>query len=1219
MSSHQPVVVPVRVTALMVNGAVRDDVRRTDWRRWVPDFSGAPHLSPEPDPLTLDVSRPRTGVTVHWELPLALRNGALGSDGITTYRAVPARWLVVRYSGPADNRAATAWLVQSNCLRDDPSDHTDNSPYAVATSDTDATLAAKRIGRVLPLTGTLTEPGQSAALTAVGPGLPTFCLYQPYNLGVFSLHDDLSGLTGDRRELSYLVMGWYAGDNDDPLAAAGTPAELLKKLGWHLDPAPSGTMRTVCAGTVTGVVWTSTGLPDKEKEEAPPVATDAGEPAIRYGVGESTADGVSALALAYEPSTWGQGDRLRRLQALQYGLLHEFDSASGAAAAQLRTGETRFEPRAGGFVWDFTTPSSAPGKPSAPVRPLPDEERAWLTGTNADQNTHDAAVRALARRQERMYELWWYVQQLRALAKRPSEIRPKLEALLKEVEPKLTTLIGRVKSDREQLAKAKALVRATTPEELAKAVDAEVARLKKLWGRDPKGRPTRTPRPPFHVAREPIVMIKGARAARLLDDPALLPCRLPGDLVAKADGTSVPPVKPEGWTKLPTVIGDRLPSALPDAVLTEFATLDRHPQPTKVTFADDTTADWKTGSADRRVRAAMRGTQAWRQPWTPLLLVWDAEYFAIPYYHHSDPTKKNWEFGPGQYVWRGEGDADDKEATPLTVRGKALLSAHAVHNLTERLHRIAQEAPGQAPDFVAAVGRLADHLSSATTGSDLISQALDGFNEFLTGRCSLVRARPPASVAGLLDGRHTFAPRDLQPVTRRPAQPEILENWVVPPYYRPLRAGQFRVRRMFLVDRFGRGREIIDTAVDLARRPKPARAASVIPDSKTPGKPDAADAVVHVTEPTLWAPHLFHLRPRLPQPVRLGFDAVSRLDDARTALTASSDEQISAWVVPNYFDEALLCMAPDGTLLGELRPTPAGALAFERLHPDAPVLGQASTKHPNLARFLNGLHARTDAVKALQDLVATVEEIRYTIAPYRADSGHPTLRMLGRPLVLIRARLHLEPDADPVVPLKPSRLTADPPTAEYQSYTWPVLLGSAASFTDGLVGYFDQSDYGTLYAVRTPNDPAPQTTYVLSRAKDTNSELALGQSRLVTLLADPWGGVQATSHILPTRVLSVDPDLVTHALKRMDAVFHVGPALGTMRPISVDVGYSTRATVTAFGIPLPVVETGTWSWRRPDSGTLPVTGVDAAARITPESRAHLRTGLLHLKNGLTPR
>lgn len=1214
MTTHEAIIVPVRVTALMANGAVR----RQFWSRWQPDFTKKRYLSPEPNPLTQAAQPPATGVTVAWELPAALRDGTLRADGITEYPPVPNRWLLIRYNGENGSRSGTGWLVQSDCLREAATAPGDNSPYAVKTSDTDPTPVPKRIGRVIPLGSPLDDPAVSAPLTAIGPGLPTFALYQPYNLGVFSLHDPLTGLVDAPQDLSYLVFGWYSDSAKDPFAdiTDDLPHKLrdrLAALGWDC-PVPTTTARTVYTGAVTGVAWNPDNAPGQAADEAPQVTEKPDKTPVHYAVADSSADGINALAHAYKPEFW-QGTRLARLQALQYGLLHELDKRDGPAAAQARAQEGWFEPVAGGFQWDFTTPASKPGRPAVPVRPLPEQEQAWLADINGKQQAHDAAVRQLARRQERLYELWWYDQRLSSLI--PSaepEVQEKLRALQAKVRRDLApgtkdTLAQRVKAEQEAVKHAGPLLRAQTPAELAKAIGDEIAALTKTWGRAPKGRPSRDPRPAFHNAREPVVLIKGAKAGRLLGDLGPVACRLAAETVTKADANdAVTPVKPGGYADAVGKIPGTLPTGLADAVLTEFATLDRHRTPTKVTFGS-VEAEW--GSSDRRVRAARRGLAGWMQPWTPLHLVWEAQYFTIGYHHHAEPAKQNWVYSADRHTWHGEGDAPEGKAVPRTVSGSLMLSPHAVLTISERLARINDEAPGQPKEFVDAVQDLLTHFT--TGGTDLISQALDGFTEQLTGRVSRLRPQPDKKVADLLDGHHTWAPTDLQAVGAEPPKPEDPENWVIAPNYEPLRAGQLRLMHLFLVDRFGRGYEIVQTATPPDRRPAPHRSAFLIPDDKPTSGRDAADAIVHIKDPKSWQSHLLHLRPRLPQPVRLNFDFISRLSDTTPALNASCGDQVSAWIVPNYFDNALLCHAPDGTLLGELLPAgdgKDGKVSFERHHPDAPTLGQQSAKHPNLARFLNGLHTRSDPGKSLDHLLATIEQARLTIQPYRPDAGHPMLRMLGRPLALIRARLELEPDAEPIVQIKPSKLTANPPTAPYQTYTWPILLGSAASFNDGLVGYFDQSDYAKLYAVAPPEESP--TSYIADRANGAGLALPLSTGRLVTLLADPWARTTATSHILPPRFLRLDPDAVTDALAAMHALFHVGPVLGSQRAVTIKRGGAADATVQAFTLPIPVVEAGEWAWLHADGMAGDVTAADTTARITPEFKPQLRTGLLRL-------
>jgi hypothetical protein len=426
-TTHEALIVPVRVTALMVNCAVRSH----NFRRWNAIFGKGIHHSPEPhaptDPDHPSTPLPNDGVVVHWELPAALRTAIHKTDGTTTYPPVPNRWIVIRYSGNP-TREATGWLVQSDCIRDDTSaiqKLDDNSAYVIKKSPNTPEYEPKRIGRVLKLNKELEEneklkktleecPG-STTLTAVGPGLPTFSVYQPYNLGVFSLHDNLDGLSRDQpQRLSYLVMGWYSTDAHDPLADLTPGADFtsrlanrLARLGWDVGtPAelPTGTARTIYTGSILRVTWRKDRVPTADEA---PANNDATKRKVTYGVAETSTDGVSALALAHNPGIWSNEESLRRLQALQYGLLHQLNSPDGRAAVQRRAHEARFEPAAGGYTWDFVTPSTVPGQPTTPIRPLPQEEQQWLKTINTDQHAYDRDLRELTRRQERLYELWW--------------------------------------------------------------------------------------------------------------------------------------------------------------------------------------------------------------------------------------------------------------------------------------------------------------------------------------------------------------------------------------------------------------------------------------------------------------------------------------------------------------------------------------------------------------------------------------------------------------------------------------------------------------------------------------------------------------------------------------------------------------------------------------------------------------------------------------------
>ncbi|MEU2946547.1 hypothetical protein ABZ617_11015 [Nocardiopsis alba] len=428
MSDHA-LLVPVRVTALMVNPTVRASTQNT-FARWSLNFSAPFHQGPEPLPGNPPLGGvPSDGVLLHWEPPRALRDTDPLREGDTRPLNCPDRWVVVRYAKQDGRRRAKAWLIQSDALRrpEDVSDDSDNSPYGMVSDTKDGRrIDQRRIGRRWELTEDITEPSMSEPLTAFGPGIPAFSVYQPYNLGVFSMHDDLAGLAEgpDGIDLSYQVFGWYGSTDRDPLSrVADVPAEkyeerlreLLDRLRWRYTGPITGTMRSVHAGSVHGLVWRRHG--EGEGDEKPRRDARTGQWVdLSLGTAETSSEGLSALAQRI-PGIWPdertderpdeRAEYQARLQALQYGLLDEYDAPGGRAEVARKAHEARFEPVAGGYVWDFVSGQSYQGEP-APPPDIPQAQADWLKTLNTEQEAYDTKLRELTRLQERLRTLWGY-------------------------------------------------------------------------------------------------------------------------------------------------------------------------------------------------------------------------------------------------------------------------------------------------------------------------------------------------------------------------------------------------------------------------------------------------------------------------------------------------------------------------------------------------------------------------------------------------------------------------------------------------------------------------------------------------------------------------------------------------------------------------------------------------------------------------------------------
>jgi hypothetical protein len=77
-----------------------------------------------------------------------------------------------------------------------------------------------------------------------------------------------------------------------------------------------------------------------------------------------------------------------------------------------------------------------------------------------------------------------------------------------------------------------------------------------------------------------------------------------------------------------------------------------------------------------------------------------------------------------------------------------------------------------------------------------------------------------------------------------------------------------------------------------------------------------------------------------------------------------------------------------------------------------------------------------------------------------------------------------------------------------------------------------------------------------------------GTPIILSMLVDPRGGVQATSGILPAKVIGIPPDQYVPALQAIEIAFLTAPIL---------------TGVDTLDLPLPVEAGYTWSWL-PDGG-----------------------------------
>ncbi|GAA2156894.1 hypothetical protein GCM10009760_58380 [Kitasatospora kazusensis] len=779
MSVDNTLIVPVEVAALAVNRATRDTATPHVFHRWITTFKDVGQGVPaEPDPFSSPEEwtgrEDRLGVYLQWELPAALTRGRHDEEeGIGDFPLVPNRWLVVRHR--ESTRALKAWIVESDYL--DPMDG------SVSFQDPDSDEpSATLIGKSHELTGPWREPVEAHApfLTAIGPGLLTFSVFQPYNSNVFSMHDPLLDTPEqdgppERERLSYLVAGWYAQPDSDILAGTDDLAALLERLDWT-PPVGSGSgIRTsVYTGTVLGLDWDLTGpVPDSPCPK-PADVTAIVSNSIAEAVAELGAQSAGQGALSADEADLFRAFLLGGIDALE-----ERDRPEADILTDRRAHDTAFGPVHGGYRWFIGERGEETGRTTS--RAARAAEADTVADLNRRQAAHDATEADLDAARQHLYHLWW----LTHLRKKPSEFTGRIDDELTPTNP--DGAAGRVVALARELAAQRAeLPWGKSETDLAARIDT----LYPDYGARAARRLIRVPAEDFEYSADPVLTLQGANLHAPLTRDTALPCRTPERLVTRASGTTTADV---AATAAQIDLTGHQPPCFP-ALLSEFLILERALKSGAIRDVTGTLPEY--------------GTTPWAMPWQPLFLLWKAEYFPLPL---RDGDEAHWDFVDGsRYRWNGSG----QPGKSLTVYGRQMLAptaGHIVDGTLQSYARVRDQLPADAVRRVRSQAREADYLS----------QALDGFGAAIAQRQPLAGLQPPADdeLADLI-GNGDYPP---------PEPGEFPGKWGdewPASTFQELRAGQLAFLNLAVVDRFGRSVNLITSQPQMPDTMRPAHPVS---------------------------------------------------------------------------------------------------------------------------------------------------------------------------------------------------------------------------------------------------------------------------------------------------------------------------------------------------------------------------------------------------------
>jgi hypothetical protein len=1219
------------------------------------------HKTLLPDPFT-DLSaddvkaRRAPGAYLHWALPDALTRGAQSAAGTTAFPAVPDRWLIVRLSPSlrfANRRAVRGWVLQAG----------DETPQP------------------LPL-ATWKEPeapptGRQSPLTALGIGDLSWAGYFDNVQNRLGFYDPLT----DVREgpVAYLVCGWYSDPQLDPLGDSQVKSltdfdAKMARLGWALpdgdlteaqrragsytiaansvglatrafttrlaldrvaaqaslaspaalaqsgQPANLGLtgidlqagsyttngswwpQLTVYHGAVVGIGWPGLGWPGNPTGvyQAPPLIDDptalqeeGGPPAasaIHVVVGNTMTEALARLVAQKGDAT----DEARILEAFQLGLLPELDKPDGAAQIDTFLHASAF--------------GSLPGDTSTEVIDEPPQSVNQAPPANPPQPGPGVFPPASAGRSPVLQT---------AAASRVSRLTVASSA------PKLP--VREIKLTTGNLA---SILAAQTPAAPPP---------------DPGGpRTVNRAQPRFFHPTDPVILLQGGKASfkhassGRFNPEGLLVCRLTGDhateLASRLPGPAAgaglyQSVKPEDLLESGVENGSVPPEC--EGLLQELAVLD----PGSSAAAAAVAAGPNAGAAEvaSLARSFLVEQTAWHavrdsrvdsapllalsgisgrlpsavaitlpaRPWNPIHLDWAVEL--LP----STDGAADWrldeidyqasavESGPPlQFQGRSPLTQGASQTAAAAIRkavdqigasgGNAVIDPSAQYSARsllsqQMLARVAvlqvKSAVGNLPQSgnVPAIDRgPLDDIASALESMDVLTGGLDGLlTDLRGGFLGDGVAAPAAGAAG-------------------------------PSPFLPFRAGFLRIVRLRLVDGFGQYLDLLGSGPQTAVDPQALLKTDAI---AVPGHPE-----------------LLAQPPRFTSPARLWFRytaADGSGTDAGAAVTP-----VCGFLMPNHLDGALELFGPDGANQGVVRRVDDGNVLWE----DAPGVPSTVGQSPALAvanpfcaavaqSLIDwgiadaGVPAEQDT--ALAALLRVIDSTLWSVDPFGHTGDEHTSLLLGHPVVVMRAVLRLE-IREPIHPEALATLRV------------PVRLGALTHWQDGLLGYFVDDDYDTLFCADAaaagmarevgpnrgflqqanlvqgyydgfagdlPAGAVTGGTPVTHPYIDTSGVVFVqpNQDVRLTLLVEPHTGVNATTGLLPRKEIGMRREWVADGLAKLAPTFRFGPLLVDPKRIRM---------------PIPTDLDGSWTWTyRADATTwaeLPVTNATQDALLPPD-------------------
>ncbi|KOS19871.1 hypothetical protein ESCO_005589 [Escovopsis weberi] len=1240
-----------------------------------------------------------------------------GSNDSPEFVQPATRWIVVRELDvdsvkPVEakesfkDRKYEAWVVESDfewSLEDIPLSmdlQTDLAPFVKGHAGGDVNIdqqAEVFIGRKTPLgkwTGQEDLSSTPPNISLMMSGNQLFADFQMHNSNVFSVLDNFQYGSDDfpqyldYAKASYYVLGWHWREDVDPLWTSGEKnthgASLeglfMNMLGSEGDPwlDRMSQLRIMCHGAMYDVTWDHDNKPvDVPADRHNARLVDQSLAATAIGTTPMDAMITYCAARKAHPDSSGEVSRLEEtILAIDSLLYARDDGVEDQRQAKDTVYTWSFQRSVGGAHFNF---SGGDGESSGETQPVEPTRAAILKlrELNQTQSLLDSCTFSLQQLRWEMFSLWWkYISDVGNSGNDGNDGGDgDGEGRSDDYPQKAKDLSDHIAGLEDRVQKLQAHIE-------------ELLNPNPLTGENLLATAKPASKPVFYRNNDPTVLVGGIESGWPSDYLDKVSVRGPFQTIPLKNGASDLPAGlsdiVKQFVKLPGVLEQPAENLVmefyalrPDGGDSGTAPEGKfYPQ-----FHDKKTVDdrWRDQWGDR-------------QPWFPLYMEWEVEYHHVPFEYwkldehtarlSSNPlvrygiTVPSEDGEPPLPLWEAlPKDQGDKGSDLRILSGRVLILPQPSFSLSAKVTQLFDNTPEKILNqYISADDRkfLRDNINKLS----YLSSPLSGFTEGILTQAQGSHIKPEnvtvgpqgetsqAIEAAVVDAAGLTKERIEMIQGRSALTPyATLANFKEDKYspFKPATHGQFRFRKLNIIDKFGQALQAIDQNPRVEGPPPiyPCISDFYEPQTVSVDGKEYANTVIQDTSDQC---EFLQLPPKINQNARLNASFVMRVADdpadirptdsrAKWRPATEWENPIWGWLITNYADYGIQLFLPDGTFYREVRlGGPLGALKSPKWLPFAPD----STGPTPQTRQLDALAEKLGDKDYLQGFWNMILRAQANLAAAPTSYAQFLNSIVGKPLALVNMGWSLELDRPPLANQSTLVAVPDPerqllpssdPDDPKPYYEFQVRLGNKDAEYDGLVGYFDTttptSDELDLAAVKTffvpdsgteapleglgtdnypiftsffeppfPTEPpydgtGPQPIVPPEVFEDrVNSHLSVFGA-----IIDVFTPVQAYSSFLPPVSLSLPPWTWQKAMNTMTAFFHAGPITMPLQDVP---DYDPNQLLTSKNardmpkreLPLPGLGPGDWSWFQPyavDDALRAAAGEDdpTAAKFNP--------------------